>query len=194
MNKFIFTLLFCCVNLYYLGAKQIAKPVCITYPDQNDFALININCFLAQSSCVWDSSSGESWENTFWKDTLISSNKSYQAARTEKMFRETESMRKAAEISVGEFLKKRYCIDNNLISSYSEAETSLYKERFGPKINELGKLTEKLNDLVKAGPQKKNPEALTNYQNQLTSLIKTINNSFNQICEAEETLCGCYSG
>ncbi|PIQ21867.1 MAG: hypothetical protein COW65_06505 [Cytophagales bacterium CG18_big_fil_WC_8_21_14_2_50_42_9] len=194
MNKVFFTLLFGCANLYYPGAKQIAGLVCITYPDQNAFALINKNCFLTQSSCVWDSGLGESWKNTFWHDTLISSNESYQAARTEKILRKTEDMRKAAEMSVGEFLKKRYCIDNNLISSYSEAETSLYQERFGPKIKELGKLTEKLNDLVKAGPQKKNPEALTTYQNQLTSLVKTIDTGFNQICEAQETLCGCYSG
>jgi len=125
-------------------------------------------------------------------NTVLTGNKPDQTSQVRLALRKTEEMRKAAEVRVGEFLKKRYCIDNNLISSYSKEQTAAYTAHFGPKIKELGERTEALNDLVRKGPQKKDMKELTLYQKKLTSLIKELDTGFNEICETEKTLCGCY--
>jgi len=117
-----------------------------------------------------------------------------QNAHTEKILRKTMQIRKAAEDKVGAFLKQRYCIGNNMISSYSPAEASAYEAQFKPKLEELEKLTAVLHSLVQEGPQTNNPKNLTAYQQKLTTLIKEITAGYTEICEVEETLCGCYSG
>jgi len=165
MSKIIITLLFICTNLPGWAAKQNSRQAHLVY-----------------------------WFGESWKNSALTDNKFYQTSKNEKALRETEEIRKAAEVSVGEFLKKRYCIDNNLISSYSKEQTVVYMARFGPQTKELGKCTEALNDLVKAGPPKKDAKTLMEYQKKLTSLIKNITAGFAEICQAEQTLCGCYSG
>jgi len=117
-----------------------------------------------------------------------------QTSPTAKALQETEELRKMAEVRVGEFLKKRYCIDNNLISSYSKEVTAIYMARFSPKIEDLGKRTETLNDLVKEGPRTKNREGLIVYQRKLTTLMEELDTGFKEICAADKTLCGCYAG
>ena len=129
-------------------------------------------------------------------DTTLVSKKTAlpQSAQSEKILQKTRQTRKAAEDKVGEFLKKRYCIGNNLISSYSPAAAAAYQAQFGPKLEELEKLTAVLHNLVQEGPQTSNPKKLTTYQQKLTSLIKSITAGYTEICKAEKTLCGCYSG
>ena len=130
------------------------------------------------------------------EDTSVAGKKStpQQKAQTEKALRKTTQMRKAAEAKVGEFFKKRYCIGNNMISSYSKEAALGYEAQFGPKLEELEKLTAVLHNLVQEGPQTNNSQKLTVYQQRLTSLIKEITTGYTEICEAEQTLCGCYSG
>ena len=128
------------------------------------------------------------------KANLAVCSKPGQTSPAAKTLQETDKLRKRAEVRVGEFLKKRYCIDNNLISSYSKEVTTIYMARFSPKTEELGKRTEVLNGLVKEGPQTKDREGLIAYQKKLTILMEDLDTGFNEICEADKTLCGCYAG
>jgi len=221
MSKILFTLLFFCVNLHYLVAKQNARQSYPVYTHQNTFAFSSEALYLTLNYAFRGektkkvmaelNSTTKPNKNTdssklpekgafftrlsfkeIQKDTVLTKDKLHQTCSTKVMFQKTEDMRKTAESSVGEFLKKRYCIDNNLISSYSKEETPVYMARFGPKTKELGKRTEVLNDLVKAGPQNKSTEGLMEYQKKLTGMIKELETGFAEICQADKTLCGCY--
>ena len=176
MNNKLLALFLFLISSYCFGTNQNINP--------------NARLYNSQEIVRLSDSSGDSCQQKG-----KASNKPCQTSKTEKALQQkTEEMRKAAEGKVGEFLKKRYCIDNNLISSYSKEVTQVYMARFGPKTKELGDITEALNNLVKAGPQNKDPEELKSYQKKLTSLIKDLNTGFNEICEADNTLCGCYGG
>jgi hypothetical protein len=97
-------------------------------------------------------------------------------------------------VKITEFLKKKYCIDNNITSSYPKDTPPAFIARFTEKNNEMGKRTEELNNLVKEGIKPEKLETVLDYQNKISELIRQIDAGFTEICEAEKTLCGCYSG
>jgi len=129
------------------------------------------------------------------KVAVLAFNKRYEAAKAEEAGRKTEELRKLSDQKVMEFLKKKYCIDNNLTSSYPQKDQMpAFMVRYSEKNNELGKQTEELNTLLKDGPRNNNLEGITDYNNRLELTIKQIETAFNDICNAEKTLCSCYSG
>lgn len=114
-----------------------------------------------------------------------------QVASTRKRM---EELRLLADYKVTEFLKKRYCIDNNLVSSFPRNKDRAYLKQFSERNAELGKKTELLNDLVKEPPKADKPESIKIYSDKLKALMKNIESGFNDICTEEKILCGCYSG
>jgi hypothetical protein len=127
------------------------------------------------------------------KETVLTFNKRYEAIKLEAALKKTEELRRSADIKVTEFLKKKYCIDNNITSSYPKDTPPAFIARFTEKNNEMGKQTEALNTLVKEGVQGDNVETVLDYQNKISDLIRLIGAGFTEICDAEKTLCGCYS-
>jgi hypothetical protein len=128
------------------------------------------------------------------KEAVLSFNKRYETLRLEAAAKKTEEVRRAADVKVTEFLKKKYCIDNNIVSSYPKDTPPAFIARFTEKNSEMGKRTEELNNLVKEGVKLDNLEDVLDYQNKIGELIRQIDAGFAEICQAEKTLCGCYSG
>jgi hypothetical protein len=129
------------------------------------------------------------------KEAVLSFNKRYDAVRLEAAMKKTEEMRRSADVKVTEFLKKKYCIDNNITSSYPKDTPPAFIARFTEKNTEMGKRTEELNSLIKEGMVKPDKlETVLDYQNRVNELIRQIDAGFTEICEAEKNLCGCYSG
>jgi hypothetical protein len=128
------------------------------------------------------------------KEAVVSFNKRYETLRLEAALKKTEEIRREADVKVTEFLKKKYCIDNNITSSYPKDTPPAFIARFTEKNSEMGKRTEELNNLVKEGVKADNLEAVLDYQNKISETIRQIEAGFTEICQAEKTLCGCYSG
>lgn len=128
------------------------------------------------------------------KEAVVAFNKRYEALKLEAALKETTELRRTTDVKVTEFLKKKYCIDNNISSSYPKESPPAFIARYAEKNNELGKQTEVLNDLLKEGPKTETLEAVLDYQNKINDMVRQIDSGFTQICTAEQTLCGCYSG
>ncbi|MDB5264045.1 MAG: hypothetical protein JWQ14_3328 [Adhaeribacter sp.] len=128
------------------------------------------------------------------KETVLAYNKRYDAAKAQEALKRTEDLRKLADQKVTEFLKKKYCIDNNIVSSYPKDAIPAFVTRYSEKNNDMGKKTEELNNLFKEGPKGDKLENIADYNNRLEVLMKQIEDGFAEICTGEKTLCSCYSG
>jgi hypothetical protein len=128
------------------------------------------------------------------KEAVVSFNRRYETVRLEAAQKKTEEIRRSADVKVTEFLKKKYCIDNNITSSYPKDTPPAFIARFTEKNAEMGKRTEELNNLVKEGVKADKLETELDYQNKISDLIRLIDAGFTEICNAEKTLCGCYGG
>ncbi|GEO06387.1 hypothetical protein AAE02nite_40510 [Adhaeribacter aerolatus] len=128
------------------------------------------------------------------REAVLSFNKRYEASKTQEARKKTEELRKLADAKVTEFLKKKYCIDNNIKSSFPAEAVPAFVARFSEKNNDLGKQTEELNAFLKEGFKGEKLENITDYNNRLEVLMKQIEDGFNEICTSEKNLCGCYSG
>ncbi|MGV3642046.1 MAG: hypothetical protein ACO1NZ_16095 [Adhaeribacter sp.] len=128
------------------------------------------------------------------KEAVLAFNKRQETLKLEAALKKTEEMRRAADVKITEFLKKKYCIDNNLSSSYPKDNPPAFIARFAEKNTEMGKRTEELNNLVKEPLPANTLEKVLDYQQKVEDMIRQIDAGFNEICQAEKNLCGCYSG
>jgi hypothetical protein len=128
------------------------------------------------------------------KETVLAFNKRYEAAKAEEAAKKAEELRKLADQKISEFLKKKYCIENNLNNAFPQKDQMpAYMARFSEKNNDLGKQTEELNAAVKEGPRQTNLAGLLEYNNRLELTLNQIEAAYTDICTTEKNLCACES-
>ena len=125
------------------------------------------------------------------KTTVTDYDKRYEAYQIKLTLAKKAALLSAAEKKSLEYLKKKYCLETNMKEKYTAENLPPHIAQLAARNEELTQQVEQLNLLGKTPPDEKRLDALQEYNAKIEQELKTLDEAYNTICNAEKNLCAC---